>query len=147
MGCSSIYMTRYKNSFLRTIKENGNQLEELKSIQFNGSSNNFSGSVIVADDYIFIPSALPNINEGFSIIIESTTILLCSIIVSATYDDNTEANILSNTYLRKAVYKDNKFYNIFNFYGITTPLPRLNIKAYGIVSNYATITVERSVRA
>lgn len=136
---------RTGNGLINELKETEQQLAEMKALQFNGSSNNYSGKVITSNTFSFTPSSDYMLAKGFIVVVKGADVSLVSLIMEVRRTNGTLYPFRKA--FRFTSFDNGMYENRWNFIDWGMEYPSLSVKAHAIVNGKATISVEGWQRA
>ena len=137
---------RAGNRLVKELKEIEQQIAELKALQFNGSSNNYSGKIITSNEFLYTPSSDWSIAKGFVVITSGTDISLASVIMDIKRNDN-NAQLPLRKAFRLTSFNNGVYENRWNFWDYASEYPQLKVKAHSIINGNGNIRIEGLYRA
>lgn len=143
-----LVMTRSNDGLIQELVEIERQIKELKSAQFNGSSNNYSGEAVTSNTYVYTPSTNWNTIKGWRVRVISPDISLNIISIYAT-DYNTGQRFLPLKWEASFTWRtpfnvmlDGNYESWYEFWDYDMDYPKLNVEATAISNTPCSVIIE-----
>lgn len=136
------------NQIVAELAEIERQIGELKTKQFNGSSNNYSGIIKTSNTYTFNPSTSWDLLKGFLVRIVSDDVSLTTMTLDVRQASNNQPwhPSSSPTSFRRGfrftTILNNKYESWFYYWDYGMEYPQLKITAKGIGNGNFNVIVE-----